>query len=231
MHGPLLPIYGSGAIVVLFLTLPVKNNLFLVFLFGMVGATVLEYCTGAVMERLFHMRYWDYSDNPFNIKGYICLFCSVGWGLFSLALVCYAHPLVEKLILHIPVNIADFLALIITVFTVIDLTQSFNAAMDLREMIEKATENSDKLRTLEKRINVVAAVVDDDIKQLREKSSKLLNEFEMYVKNPKFKSKEFDTRRMKRMVRIIKGNPDAKSKEFTEALSDIKNIILHRRKK
>lgn len=231
MHGPLLPIYGSGAIVVLFLTLPVRDNLFLVFLFGMIGATVLEYCTGAVMERLFHMRYWDYSNNPFNVKGYICLFCSVGWGLFSLALVCYIHPLIENLILQIPLNMVDFLALIITIVTVVDLTQSFNAAMDLREMIEKATENNNKLRNLEERINVVAAVVDDDIKQLREKSSRLLHDLELYVKNPKFISKEYDARRMKRMVRIIKGNPDAISKEFTEALADIKNVILHIRKK
>lgn len=231
LHGPLLPIYGFGAVVVLFLTLPVRNNLWLVGILGMIGSTVLEYVTGAVMEKMFHMRYWDYTGKPFNINGYICLFCSVGWGLFSVALVGYVHCIVEKIILLIPAYITDVAALVITIIAVIDVTQSFNAAMDLREMIERATENSEKLRTLEKRIDVVAAVVDDDIKQLREKSSKRFRDLEQYVKNPKLITKSFDRRRFKRMIRIVKGNPDANSREFTEALSDVKNIILNKIKK
>jgi len=231
MDGPMLPIYGSGAIVVLLMTLPVRNNLWLVFVIGMIGTTILEYVTGAVMEKLFHMRYWDYTGKPFNVNGYICLFCSIGWGLFSVALVGCLHPFVENMILQIPSYVTDPLSLLITVIAVVDFTQSFNAAMDLREMIEKATENSEKLRHLEKRIDVVAAVVDDDIKQLREKSSKRIRDLEQYVKNPRSAGKGFYYRRMKRLVRIVKGNPGAISREFTEALSDIKKIILHIRKK
>ena len=73
LHGPVLPIYGSGAIIILFVTLPVRQDLRLVFLLGTAAATALEYVTGAVMERLFQMRYWDYSSQPFNLHGYICL--------------------------------------------------------------------------------------------------------------------------------------------------------------
>ena len=51
----------------------------------------LEYCTGAAMEALFKVRYWDYSDKPFNLNGHICLFCSLGWGVFSVLLVKW-HP-------------------------------------------------------------------------------------------------------------------------------------------
>ena len=233
MHGPMLPIYGFGAITVLFLTLPIRNNLWLVFVVGMIGATLLEYVTGAVMEKLFHMRYWDYSNQPLNINGYVCLFCSIGWGIFSVALVGYAHRPVEHVILILPSYVADPLALVVTIIAVVDFTQSFNAAMDLREMIEKATENNEKLRHLEKRIDVVAAVVDDDIRQLREKSSKRFRDLEQYVKNPKLLSREkkYDSRRLKRLVRIVKSNPSAISKDLTEALPDVKNIILHKRKK
>ncbi|MDU5262591.1 MAG: putative ABC transporter permease, partial [Clostridium celatum] len=61
LKGPLLPIYGSGAVVVLISTLTVENNLLLVFVIGMISATILEYITGVAMEKLFHVRYWDYS--------------------------------------------------------------------------------------------------------------------------------------------------------------------------
>ena len=62
MRGPFLPLYGSGAVIMLFVTIPVRDNIFLTFLFGAIGATILEYFTGAAMEALFKVRYWDYSD-------------------------------------------------------------------------------------------------------------------------------------------------------------------------
>ena len=73
LKGPRLPIYGSGSIVVLVSTIMVQNNTFLIFIIGMIAATILEYITGELMERIFHVRYWDYSDKPFNINGHICL--------------------------------------------------------------------------------------------------------------------------------------------------------------
>ena len=84
LYGPWLPIYGTGAILILFTTLPFAESGFLIFLIGMISATALEYVTGAVMERIFHMRYWDYSEEPLNLNGQICLKVSVAWGFFSL---------------------------------------------------------------------------------------------------------------------------------------------------
>ena len=57
LNGPFLPIYGSAAMVILLATIPVKDNLVLVFIFGMLGATLMELVTGTVMERLFHVMY------------------------------------------------------------------------------------------------------------------------------------------------------------------------------
>ena len=80
LNGPLLPIYGCGAILILFVTLPVEDNLYLVWLLGMLAATALEYVTGAAMEALFKVRYWDYSQHRFQLNGYICLSSSLAWG-------------------------------------------------------------------------------------------------------------------------------------------------------
>lgn len=96
LYGPWLPIYGFGAIIILFLTLPVRKNLIWIFLLGMTGATVLEYVTGDVMERLFHVRYWDYSKQPLNVNGHICLGVSLAWGVFSILLVHFLHSPVEQ---------------------------------------------------------------------------------------------------------------------------------------
>ena len=87
LHGPFLPIYGSGAVMMLFVSEPFKDNLILTYFAGVLGATLLELVTGAVMEDLLKVRYWDYSNQKFNYKGYICLSSSG----FSLRLPC-AHP-------------------------------------------------------------------------------------------------------------------------------------------
>ena len=102
MKGPFLPIYGFGALSVLIATLPVRPFPVLVYVFGMIGATALELVTGICMEKLFHVRYWDYSNQKFNFKGYICLTSSIAWGAFSLAMIYGFHKPIEKLVLSIP---------------------------------------------------------------------------------------------------------------------------------
>ena len=84
LHGPFLPIYGSGAVMMLFVSEPFKNNLILTYFAGVVGATLLELVTGAAMEALLKVRYWDYSNQKFNYKGYICLSSSVAWGFLTI---------------------------------------------------------------------------------------------------------------------------------------------------
>lgn len=231
MHGPMLPIYGFGAIVVLFLALPVRGNVILVFLFGMTGATVLEYFTGLFMEKLFHMRYWDYTGKPLNINGYICLFCSVGWGFFSVALVEFMHKPVERILLGFPDVFVEIVVLCSTIIAVVDFTQSFNAAMDLRDLLEKVTENNEKLRRLEKRVDVVTAVVDDDIRHLRQRSIRILKEVEDYIKNPRLFRKKRINIRLGRSISILKRNPTAISKEFADVLNQVKNVINKHRNK
>ena len=97
MRGPFLPIYGSGAIVVLIFTLPFRTNAGLVFLVGMTSATLLEYFTGVVMEKMFHVRYWDYSSQRLNLNGHICVTSSLAWGVFSVILTLYGHTPIERL--------------------------------------------------------------------------------------------------------------------------------------
>ena len=170
LRGPLLPIYGSGAIIILFATLPVAGNLWLVWLLGMLAATALEYVTGAVMEALFKVRYWDYSKQKFNLNGYICLSSSIAWGFFSILLVKFIHPPIARLLADVPSWLVDPLALVLTAVFTVDVVQSVQAALDLKEMLSKLTEENEELRRLAKRAEVAAAFAEDDLRRFREKT-------------------------------------------------------------
>ena len=170
LRGPLLPIYGSGAIIILFVTLPVAGNLWLVWLLGMLAATALEYVTGAAMEALFKVRYWDYSKQKFNLNGHICLSSSIAWGFFSILLVKFIHPPIGRLLTDVPSWLVDPLALVLTAVFTVDVVQSVQAALDLREMLSKLTEENEELRRLAKRAEVAAAFAEDDLRRFREKT-------------------------------------------------------------
>ena len=170
LRGPLLPIYGSGAIIILFVTLPVAGNLWLVWLFGMLAATALEYVTGAAMESLFKVRYWDYSKQKFNLNGYICLSSSIAWGFFSILLVKFIHPPIGRLLADVPAWLVDPLALVLTAVFTVDVIQSVQAALDLKEVLSKLTEENEELRRLAKRAEVAAAFAEDDLRRFREKT-------------------------------------------------------------
>lgn len=99
---PMLPIYGSGAVMMLWVSIPVQDSLFLTWLSGVIGATILEYVTGYVMELLFKVRYWDYSDQKFNLHGYICLSSSIAWGFLTILMTHVIHKPFERAVLSLP---------------------------------------------------------------------------------------------------------------------------------
>ena len=102
--GPYCPIYGIGVVYgYTFLTL-FESNPILVFIMGMLGASILEYITSYVMEKLFHARWWDYSDQVLNVNGRICLKNALMFGVIGILFVYYAKPLFIDLVDRIPDN-------------------------------------------------------------------------------------------------------------------------------
>ena len=166
----MLPIYGCGAIIILFATLPVQNDLRLIWLFGMLAATLLEYVTGAAMETLFKVRYWDYSKKKFHLNGYIGLSSSIAWGFFSILLVRFLHPPVGRLLSRVPDWFVDPLALALTAAFTVDVVRSVQAAMDLKETLARLTEENEDLRRLARRAEVAAAFAEDDLRRFRERT-------------------------------------------------------------
>ena len=102
LNGPYCPIYGCGVVIVVGALTPLKENLFILFTGSFLLTSVLEYITGLILEQMFHNRWWDYTDKPFNIKGYVCLKFSVYWGLACTFIMDILHPMIYRVITIIP---------------------------------------------------------------------------------------------------------------------------------
>ncbi len=145
LTGPMCPIYGTGAVALLICLSPIKDSSVLpsilkppiLFVAGMVVADIVEFITSVLMEKLFHARWWDYSDRKFNIQGRICLRNSLYWGIATIVFLYMVHPPVEEIVLMIPANIVYvILGLIFAVFLA-DLINAVRTALDIRKMMDK----------------------------------------------------------------------------------------------
>lgn len=170
LHGPAIPIYGFAAVSILLATIRFQGNIPAVFVIGALTATLFELVTGTVMERLFKVKYWDYSNLPLNYHGHICLFVSLFWGFFAVILVEVIHVPVEGILMQVPEIICEIAAFGLLAVFVYDTTVSFNEAMDLRELLESLAETNETLQRLEHRLDAVVAFAPiPDMEELKEK--------------------------------------------------------------
>ncbi len=150
LNGPLCPIYGFGALFVIVLLTPVSHNVLLLFAASVLITTTLELLTGFVLQKAFHATWWDYSDEPFNFKGYICLKFSLLWGIACLLLMKVLHPGAEFVVHHIPpvlgwVIIAVFYSLFLVdlIVTVVEVRHLDRDLGELAKLAGHMHEGSD----------------------------------------------------------------------------------------
>lgn len=92
LNGPLCPVYGFGALLVIFLLQGTEQAPVALFFAGMLVTSVLEYLTSWLLEKLFHMKWWDYSHYRFQINGRVCLLNSLMFGALSVFVMLVLHP-------------------------------------------------------------------------------------------------------------------------------------------
>ena len=156
LNGPICPVYGWGVILVLIVlditgklfgieTSVDKASSFLLFIIGILFATAIELLAGFMLDKLFHARWWDYSDRKFNLNGYICLEFSIIWGLAIAFVLRVVHPTFEKCVEFIPKSFGVILLVviysgyladnIITVLTVLKLNKELEMMEEIRKSI------------------------------------------------------------------------------------------------
>lgn len=119
LFGPYCPIYGFGAVIDIIVLRGIENP-FILFLSGAFLACGLEYLTSWGMEKLFHNRWWDYSDKKFNLNGRICLLGAIVFGIFSVLLIKGIHPLVASYTDQIPRSPIHYTSIALLVLIVED---------------------------------------------------------------------------------------------------------------
>ncbi len=137
LNGPVCPVYGVGALVCIYLLYPVQDYPVLLYLFGTILVSVVEYFTGWLLETLFHARWWDYSHYRFNLKGRVCLPNALFFGVLALFAMKVLHPFSVRILGRLsPVATFVCTGVLSAVFAA-DLVLSVRAAIQLSGKLDE----------------------------------------------------------------------------------------------
>lgn len=205
LYGPFCPIYGFGAIIMFLFLNNFKDNLILLFIIGFFVLSSWEYIVGWLLEKTFHTKYWDYTNNKFNIKGRVCLMNSLFWGFLGVVFTKYIHPFTMEKIDIINTNELILYTIILSAIMIIDMIISIIKVNNININLEKLKEVT----------NSIKEKIDElEAKQISKDSLQQTIE-ELKYKQTKIKRKLLkQTNRLKKAFPTMKSDTIEKINEF-----------------
>ncbi len=201
LHGPICPIYGTGSVLMILFLTPLQDNIFYLFVGGFIVATILEYITGYVLEIAFDTKWWDYTNEKFNLKGYVCLRFSIMWGAASVFLMRVLNYKIQEIIYSIPNFMIEPLYNIILVIFVVDVTLTINSLIEFRAILK-------------------------ELKVIKEELSQKLKEKDILLAQRRDK---VYMRLKKRHISFLRMYPTLTKGKFSDLIGEIKSRIEERK--
>lgn len=217
LFGPVIPIYGFGAMAIVGSLSLLENNIFSIFFLGVILTSALEYITSFILEKMFDLRWWDYTKQKYNIRGRICLRNSLMFGFLSVLVIQYIHPFVSGFINTININTLNAFAKVTFLIVMLDFSLSVKEVINFKNYVVEI----DKLR-----ITVQTLLSEENI---RMSFKQFLNQKDEYFDNLDIKFKDLQEtiekkhqQFLKHEKRLLNRFPDITSKRFEKIIQSIK---------
>ncbi len=248
LNGPICPIYGFGAVSVVIILKPFHNNLFILFAGSIVATSLIELITGFILEKVFKHRWWDYSDEKFNIGGYICPIFSLMWGIACLVIVAYINPIIVGAVNIIPETAAKIVLTILIILFTVDFIATTETILKMNKRLERIEELTGLIRRasddlgenlagrtialikikeeLEKEIDQKKNALEEELEEFKLAHTENMKSREQYLISLKKSYNEILEARFFGQKRILKAFPGIKSSRHKDALEKLKSHLL-----
>jgi len=218
--GPYCPIYGCGVILITLLLQKYADDIVVTFFLSVIICGTLEYLTSYIMEKIFKARWWDYSNNKFNINGRICLETLVPFGIGGVLVLFVFNPFLEKIINLIPGLALHIVTGVLCVLFLIDCIVSFKIILNLKEMTKELKDNT--------------AEISDKVKKIILNKlgpyKRLVNAFPRVKENVKFSKWDSIKKKIEESTRGIKEKIDNSKVEIGEMIDNSKKTLKRAQK-
>lgn len=222
LNGPICPIYGFGVVSVAALLSPYKSQMILLYVASIIVVTALEWLTGFVLEKIFHNKWWDYSDMPFNLNGYVCLLFSLIWGAACVTIVKWIHPLIAKGINVVPRWLGTVLIVVLTIAICADLYVTVSKILKLNKRLEKMEEIAAELHKIS---DEIGENIYKDVVEAMERKEEVSEELRERVQELREKYHDLAQINIKAGRRLLRAFPKMHSKRYKEALQDLQEYL------
>lgn len=216
LSGPYCPIYGFGALLVLWVTRPFAGNLLALFIVAMALTSILELLAGWLMKIIFNQRWWDYRDRPFNIGGYICLEFSIIWGLACVFVVMIIQPLIVEIMPKLLTQLGLALLLVFLIGMAADLIATITQMLKLKRQLLLVDEIDQRMRQISdglgEKLSGVSKTALKELNELKQRHDETL----IYLNQ--------------RYRRLIKAFPTSGLKDFLAQQVEIKLPKISKRR-
>lgn len=221
LNGPVCPVYGCGVLVVIVVLTPLKESFLILFLGSILLTSVIEFITGFLLERLFHNQWWDYSNEHFNICGYVCLKFSILWGIACTLIMDVIHPTIYKMIQIVPKLPGIIILVILCIIFAVDLVITVSTILKFNEHLKLLDELGAKIKVVS---NEIGENIYEGVTTVLEKSDDFKETMEI-------KSTEFSENHEELVENLsnIKNSINDKKESFTESISNVKSTLAERK--
>lgn len=236
LNGPICPIYGIGVVAVVLLLMPYKNQLFILYVMSIIVVTVLEWVTGFILEKLFHSKWWDYSNMPLNLNGYVCLLFSLIWGVACVVIVKWIHPLIYKGVKILPDWLGTVLLVVLGIGILADLYVTVTNILKMNRHLAKMEEIAAELRRISDELgeniseNVLEAMekredIAEDMQEYTDEWKDRVEELKERADELREKYRDIKFKNARSVRRILRAFPRMKSRHHSEAMDDLREYL------
>ncbi len=230
LNGPVCPVYGFGAITAILLLSDAAGRPWVVFFAGMMLTSVLEYFTSWAMEKLFHARWWDYSERKFQLNGRICLEGALIFGLLSVWIVCRVHPALERLVSRVitPAQLYVISGGMMAIFGA-DLVLTVRHVLNLNGRLKELQQAIDQFKAQRpQRKRYLVQRLSESSARLSQRTGQLRDTFRQ-----RFEQSEFYSPRVRKLLeelrfqdkRLAKAFPKLKHLDYHQAWEQLRDKI------
>ncbi len=239
LRGPICPIYGTGALVMMIALTPLRHltknlylNELLIFVAGAILCDIVEFMTSYIMEKLFNARWWDYSNKKFNIQGRICLTHTLYWGTCSCLFVFILEPVIDLyLVGQVSENSRNILTYIFLTVFAFDLLDTVINALGIRDISSKFMKISEDVSEFAVLVyTTIGGKSESDStalrKELNDKFNELNTQYEKFITDFKSIKSKSKTRLFKAFP-FLKDGMAKQDKLIEDLLADLKEKITN----
>ena len=228
--GPYCPIYGCGGLLITFCLTGLEEHPVALFSMAILICGILEYGTSYIMEKLFHARWWDYSENKYNINGRVCLETIIPFGILGLILIYFVNPFIFDNLVKVPSNILNIIAIVIAVLFAIDNIISLKVISNVRSITtkfdkENPKDNTEEISQKVKEFLRGKSILNRRLVNAFPKLTTILKEQRERIKQKTNEVKEDITNKANEMREDLNGYVNGVKEEITQKAGKVKKTV------